>query len=412
MTASHSWLPIDLREIEDNPAPELAISGLLYSSGLHVLYGEPETSKSWLAVIFCLEQLRNESHVCYLDFEMAAPTMHERLVDLGATDDDLARFLYFNPSESILNKQVQADVHKLLEDKKPTLVVVDALAGMIALHGLDGNDTSDIEQMYQTILSPFRAMASVLALDHVAKDRETRGRWPIGSQRKLGGADVALLMETVGEFSRGGKGLFRLRVQKDRFGGLPRPYAAELELESDPETETVTYRIKHSQTREGGRSQRPTDCMDKVLELLSETPEPVTRSFVRDTLQFRPSTVLKAINLLILEARIYEQIGAHGSKLLMLSPGVPGCSQTYREQDGTGEEEPSADELFPGVPTCSQGVPQASPPLKGGVGGGNRTRAKSREQDESSTTDDIENGETAEVKIGVAASEEGDEIPF
>ena len=95
------------------------------------------------------------------------------------------------------------------------------------------------------MLDPFRALeVATITLDHVVKASELRGAFAIGSERKVGGADVHLGFEVVTPFGRGRTGLFRLATHKDRFGHLARPHAAELELRSDPDTFAVTWTLR------------------------------------------------------------------------------------------------------------------------------------------------------------------------
>lgn len=149
----------------------------------------------------------------------------------------------------------------MLTHERPALVVLDSFDPLLGLHGLDPNASADVDGFYRTVVEPLRTHGSaVVLLDHVAKARDTRGRFAIGSQRKIGAAEVALGFETVTPSARGRTGLARIITHKDRLGHLPRPRAAELELRSDPDTGAVSWTLRAAQDATGDTF-RPTNLM-------------------------------------------------------------------------------------------------------------------------------------------------------
>ena len=111
-----------------------------------------------------------------------------------------------------------------------------------------------------------------LLIDHVTKNTETRGKYMIGSERKLGGVDVHLGLDVVGKpLTRGGSAVVMVHVHKDRGGYLNRPVAIELHLQSDPETHLLTWEWKApaSALADSGES-RPTMYMERVSRHLEE----------------------------------------------------------------------------------------------------------------------------------------------
>ena len=346
-TERHSWQPIDLVALGDVSPLEASISGLAYPGGLHLIYGEPEATKSWLCLILALEEIRAGRRVVFVDLETNARLIRARLVDLGATADELERLHYIAPSEPISGKQIQTDLDALLATCAPSLIVIDALAGALALHSFDGNSNADVETFYAVTLAPFRATeAAIVLVDHVVKNREERGRWPIGAQRKLGGADVGLLIEPVSAFSRGRTGLARIRVQKDRNGALQRPYAAELELSSDADTGRITWEIRQAE-REGSCEFvfKPTWYMEQVFAWLKEHG-PASRNAAVDGIGRKRAFVLDAIRNLLIEGTVCETIGPNRAKLLSVVPS----SEKFPEPSGTTEDLEPGNLQFP-VPT-------------------------------------------------------------
>jgi hypothetical protein len=339
MTAM-SWEPVPLVGVDHagSPAPEL--SGIGYLDTLTVVYAEPDGLKSWEEAVVCLEAIRGGRNVIWVDFEMNAPIMLDRLRSLGATDEEIARFAYVRPSDPLTDEATRARVEALVEQLDPAAVVIDAMAGVLALHGLSAKSDDDIERLYSLILRPFRRPSTALRIiDHVVKDRESRGRWPTGSQRKLGGADVGLTLELIKPFSRGGTGKARIRVTKDRLGGMPRPYAAELTLTSDADTGRITWALEPvGETTDPEHDWRPTVLMDRVLEFLSRHDGPATRTQIKTGTGGKSEYVGQAIDFLLLDERIIETPGARNAKLISLPPAVP-VPDPFPEQLGTTERE-------------------------------------------------------------------------
>ena len=328
---AESWQPIDLTAYRDAELPQPTIAGISYPGSLSLHYGEPGTVKTWLNLVLCLEQLRAGAASVWVDFEMQPTTITNRLCQLGATDDELARFAYVRPTVPIEDERTPRTIDKLLHEYKPTLCVIDAMAGLLALHEGDEFKGVDIERLYNGIVATLRLTgAAVHVIDHVAKDRDSRGRWPYGSQRKLGGADVGISVEMVTPFGRGRTGTAKLRVTKDRHGALP-PIGGELHLPSDPLTGEVTYELSPTTDTKEHSGWKPTSLMDRVLQHVTHPfYEPESRSSLANAVSGKRAYVLQAIDCLIEDG----QLRLEGHKVV---PGyVPG---TYLH-NGNGNDVP------------------------------------------------------------------------
>jgi NrS-1 polymerase HBD domain/AAA domain len=235
----HSWTRVDLVALGETPPEPPGLAGLIYKGQRHVLSGEPEALKTWLALVVAAQEIRAGLSVLYIDLESTGPRdILARLRNLGLKDDEIAdHFSYFHPDEPI--SVALSDIDAFLTKWKPSVVFIDAMQGALALHQLDENSATDIETFYRIVVDPLRAYgAAVVTLDHVTKATEGRGKWSIGSQRKIGACDVALGLEVIQEFGRGRVGKARIRTHKDRPGYLSRPNAGEFELTSDKDTQS------------------------------------------------------------------------------------------------------------------------------------------------------------------------------
>jgi hypothetical protein len=218
-----SWAPVDLLGHVAPAAPEILRRGdgeaLLYRGRVHYFAGEPESLKTWAALLAGVQTMRTGSIVGFIDFEDGPGAVLERLRALGATDQEIGeRFHYVRPEEP-LSEAAWADLGEVLAER-PALVVVDGVTEAMSLHGLDLGKNPDVARFHAML--PRRiadAGAAVVLIDHVTKDRTTRGRFALGAGHKLAGVDgAAYTFDLLQPASRGGFGLARIGVVKDRPG--------------------------------------------------------------------------------------------------------------------------------------------------------------------------------------------------
>jgi hypothetical protein len=263
----------------------------------HVLSGEPETGKSWLALHYCLTETRQGHHVLYLDHEMGPSMTAERLLALGANDNDLNHFTYIAPTEPITYAH---ELNDLLTTLTPTLIVIDSMTSNLATHGLDPNVAKDIEAWDQTVQRTLRrAGAAILTLDHVTKNAETRGKFAIGSERKIGICEVHLSLTTLQAFGRSRDGKARITVQKDRAGHLPRPTLGTFHLASTGLTTSASITPWEASTLPF----RPTALMERVSRYL-ETNGPTSSTQLEKNVPGKAEGIRAAIRCLTDEGLI------------------------------------------------------------------------------------------------------------
>lgn len=314
------WQPIDLTAPEyDEPPEPPSLAGLIYRGKRHLVSGPPESLKTLFCYVVLLEHMRAGGVAALIDAEMGPRSARALLEELGASSGEIASLYYVEPEAPPASADLEAMIGAGV-----TLAVVDAAAGAYALSGLDDGKRQDAERFARMWLDPlWRQGVTTLTVDHVVKDSDARGRYAIGSERKVGGADVHLGLEVVNRLRRGGSGLVRFRAHKDRPGWLPE-VPAELELSSDPESHAISWVFRPA--RDDGDGWRPTLLMDRVLEHLASHPEPVSRSSLADAVRGKRQYVLQAIDELITEKRL----GFEGGKVVP----VPG---TFPEREPVHE---------------------------------------------------------------------------
>jgi predicted ATP-dependent serine protease len=207
----------DLGKVLADSIPLLTFlaDGYLYAGQLHSITGPPDSGKSTIALWWALRELRAGRTVLLLDEESGRESVAEKLRDLGATPDELARLYYAEFPGRAWDAHDIAALTQLVEEVRPDLIVFDSMAAFMARAGREENDARDVTTFTNEVLLPLarKHRAAVVYLDHVGAD-------PDGA--KLASVDVAYTLDLVTPFSRNQSGLVRLTVTKDRRGYLHR----------------------------------------------------------------------------------------------------------------------------------------------------------------------------------------------
>lgn len=299
-----SWSPRDLTSALSGrgvPPPGIGrIEGggaLFYEGRINGMHGEPECGKSWIAWITVAQLLLAGRSACYLDYEDTESGAVQRLRALSVPDELIIsdRFAYVRPEEQI-SRDTEQPFGELVGHGYAAVVIDSANESMV-LEGLDPNDNKESGLWMRRVIRPFmEAGAAVILIDHVAKNKETRGSWAIGAQQKramIRGASYAV--ENLKAFGRGQEGQAKITLAKDTPGAIRerlagRTTVAELSIISDPVTGRIEYNLApavsyRTQLREkmrtflllnpgaGKRALRDLGKSDVVDELLDQLVE-------------------------------------------------------------------------------------------------------------------------------------------
>ena len=307
-----SWTPLNLDTLDENPPikPTLGHGGIAYPGKRHVFSGPQESAKTLAAYAIALELVRAGETVVIVDFEMGAYEARNRLRELGATPEDFHRLPYIEPDQPATPERTQA-----LIQLKPALVIIDAAAGAYDNEGLDDNKRQDVEKFTRLYVRDFwKAGIATIVLDHVVKNTETRGKYAIGSERKIGGADVHLGFEVITPINRGTTGLYKITTHKDRGGYLKRGTLANLELHSHPDTHHITWTFQPAEPTEADEPWRPTILMERVSRYLEKHPGEHSFAQVLTNVKGKDATLKDALEHLIALEYVAETKGDRGSR--------------------------------------------------------------------------------------------------
>jgi len=322
------WGQIDLSAILAGkyvaPTPQLGRRSdglaLLYPKKVHSLAGESESGKSWLALLWAKEQLMAGNDVVFVDFEDDAASVVGRLQVLGLPGDFIQhRFRYVRPEQS----HPAAAVDTLLSDvDNCRLVVMDGVTEMMNLRGLKPTDDVDVAEMWKLPREIAARGPAVLLLDHVVKDRQSRGRWATGSQHKLSGiTGAAFILETATPFAIGQTGHSNLLVAKDRPGAI-RGSAVKIgqdrfavaQLHIDNEDGRVVFSLS-PYTATTKNLFRPTAKMQQVSQVLAHAGRPISYNQIKTSVRGKSDYVRIAVDSLIADGYVNITPGTGRSQL-------------------------------------------------------------------------------------------------
>lgn len=328
-----SWWPRDLAVVlsgeNTEPPPQILARTddlcLFYTGKVNGLLGESESGKTWVALLGVAQAIEARTHVLYLDFEDAAAGITARLRALGVPDQAMIDWLtYVDPDES-LHVVAAADLQEVSTRHPYAVIVLDGVNAAMSLLGLELESNTDATRFAQTLLRPLaRTGAAVVTIDHVAKNKETRGKGGIGAQAKramVTGCSIAV--DVASPFGRGQTGRLRLTVDKDRGGhvrgnALHGKNVGTAVLTSDPDGSKVTVAIEPPDDRpvEERRSEfRPTGLMSAVSRFLSRIDGELSGKQIEDEVSGKATYVRAALGRLVEEGYVARHAGPRGALL-------------------------------------------------------------------------------------------------
>jgi hypothetical protein len=206
--------PVLLRRSDDHK--------LFYPGQVNLLFGDPESGKTWICLAGVAEALQADRRALIIDLDHNGPqsTVY-RLIALGAPKDRLRDpnvFRYCEPEDRTELRQVVVDS----AEWRPAVAVVDSIGELLPMHGANNNSADEFTIVHSNVLKPLaKAGAVVLAVDHLAKGADSRAHGPGGTaakRRAVGG--VSIRVKATKAFTPGHGGEALLLVNKDRHGGV------------------------------------------------------------------------------------------------------------------------------------------------------------------------------------------------
>ena len=215
----------------------------LFAAGRgHAVYAEAKAGKSWvLLAASCalatgqpfLNRPKSEPQtVLYLDYEMTADDLSDRLEEFGySSKDDLTHLHYaLLPAIDDLDDRTGTggdEVVDMATNIGAQLVVIDTTSRAV---GGEENDANTYRNLYKQTLSRLKALGiAVVRLDHTGKDPDKGMR---GSSAKAADVDIVIHLKKVD----GGK---EWRATHRRLGWYPE--TTQIDINENTDTGIVTF---------------------------------------------------------------------------------------------------------------------------------------------------------------------------
>lgn len=365
-----SWAAVDLGPFLDGsyhpPTPELLPRSdgvcLLYRGLTHSLHGESESGKSLVAQVESVRILAAGGRVLYVDFESDAGAIVARLLEFGATAQQVAAgFTYVRPEVNPRSSAAEAAAFRAHLRQRYDLAVIDGVTDSLGLWGAETKDNDGITSWARELPKAIadRTGAAVVLIDHVTKDSEGRGRFAIGGQAKLATLTGAgYTVEVAQPLGRGLRGVVVLRVAKDRPGyvrgrcGPMRPSdrtqeAARVVIDSTGPAPAVTVEAARTSADPEHHAQafRPTTLMERVSRYLEQADDGLSFNRINGDVPGREQHVRTALGVLVAEGYVAVEAGARNANLHRSVREYRQRTDPASDVYETGDSQPSPDHL-------------------------------------------------------------------
>lgn len=212
--------------LPDPPAPDVLARSdgvcLFYSGQVNLLFGDPESGKTFVALAAVAETLRAGRTALVVDLDHDGPTATiARLLMLGAPVAALrvrALFRYVEPEDRWHVAAIVGDAAAW----HPAVVVIDSIGELLPVFGASSNSPDDFTRVHTHVMKPLAMTgACVICIDHLAKNSDSRAQGATGTaaeRRAIGGTSPRVRIAAA--FVPGKGGAAHLLIHKDRHGGL------------------------------------------------------------------------------------------------------------------------------------------------------------------------------------------------
>jgi len=291
---------------------------LFYSGTIGAIMGEPSDGKSVVCDAAMIAEARVGGLSWYIDPEDTRKAFKSRLKAFGCTKEEAERIRYCHQPGPVEMDALLWELKEVAKEK-PTFVVFDGLAVLMAQDNLKENENTDVVKFFLLRLRPFMTEGSaVVVTDHVTKDARSRGLWGRGAGAKKGEYNGACYMlKSKTKFGPKQAGSVELIIAKDRPGGIgvmgQRAFEMSVTpmdpMEGSAQRTCICFRDIRA-VGERPTTFRPTSIMQAILAHLGHEPKGSNQSAILGAVPGRTQTKTYALELLIREGAIsVEHVG-------------------------------------------------------------------------------------------------------
>jgi hypothetical protein len=201
--------------------PEMLLEGWLVRRQLHWVYSDAEAGKTWLALWWAKQVMEQGGVVLWVDEELGAKDIGERLRALGADPEVVTKLFVYEafPSYTFCEDDLRAWAHEL-NTLQPELVVFDTATDMLVSAGMDENKGADVTAWVKAFPEVVRSVgATSVVLDHTGKDGQV-GKHAVGSRSKRAKAKVQYGLNCEKRYDRTKQGEVTVTLTKNTLGAV------------------------------------------------------------------------------------------------------------------------------------------------------------------------------------------------
>lgn len=205
------------------PDTEWLVEPVLVRGRIHMLYGEPESGKTIIALSWILHCISLGLDVLYIDEETGLHSVAKLLIDMGADPDLVDKHVHYFPFPGI-DREAYAALLMYADFLEPAYCLFDSLTDMLSVAGLDENSGIEVTGW---MLDVAQALArrgyqpAVTLVDHVTKDTANI-KYSVASRAKKAKSDVLWYVEKQADFDPTKTAPVDLHRHKNRPGVLPK----------------------------------------------------------------------------------------------------------------------------------------------------------------------------------------------
>ena len=227
--------------VADLPERASILDPILSAKSLALLYGPRGLGKTFVAMgiawaaasggSFLGWQASRPMRVVYLDGEMAATEMRDRLAMFGPVPETLEFMLAdlgtARATPDLGTQHGQLDLLELLQDAHTSLLVIDNLASLVGLRGKDPDPWRTVQRFLMMLR---RHRTAVLVVHHANKQGHQRG-----TSRREDIVDLVMAIRRPPDYRPSEGARFELHFEKTRslHGTAIEPIEARLTVDAD-----------------------------------------------------------------------------------------------------------------------------------------------------------------------------------
>ena len=220
------YTPLDLADAHIPRPVNWMVEGLIGEQDIAVMFGEPNSGKSWLTLSLSVAVMQGretwlglpllkQGKVLYIDEENPEDVIYQRLAKLGLRNQDTSMLRYLHEQNIRLDRSPE-EVLDEVQAFDPTLIIVDSLT---RVHTGNENDAGEMAKLFNDGIKPLgrQTGAAVVVLHHANKVTDGNSY-----RRMRGSVDIGAAYDSAIEVQQTAPGFMSVKHFKSR-RGLPLP---------------------------------------------------------------------------------------------------------------------------------------------------------------------------------------------